>query len=69
MKTIFHPLIVLLAKLTDPVVARQLKQQARELDNKPLNAAEPDDDVPPLTSVRRRSWLGGLLKSYSRKTA
>jgi hypothetical protein len=31
MKTIFHALLVLLANLTDPVVARQLKQQAREL--------------------------------------
>src|SRR6516165_5695569 len=30
-KTIFHPLLVLLAKLTDQAVARQLKQSARQL--------------------------------------
>jgi putative transposase len=39
------------------------------LDNKPLDGAEPDEDVPALTSVRRQSWLGGLLTSYSRKAA
>jgi hypothetical protein len=39
------------------------------LDNKPLDGSEPDDDVPPLTNLRRQSWLGGLLKSYSRKAA
>jgi hypothetical protein len=39
------------------------------LDNKPLDGAEPDDDVPSLTSVRSQSWLGGLLQSYSRKAA
>src|SRR5262245_30055976 len=31
MRTIFDPLLVLLAKLTDPVVARQLKQAVRRL--------------------------------------
>lgn len=31
MKTIFHPLLVLLANLTDPVVARQLKDAVRQL--------------------------------------
>ena len=39
------------------------------LDNKPLDGAEPDDDIPPVTSLRCQSWLGGLLKSYSRKAA
>ena len=39
------------------------------LDNKPLDGAEPDDDVPSLTSVRYQSCLGGLLQSYSRKAA
>jgi putative transposase len=39
------------------------------LDNKPLDHTEPDDDVPSVSSVRRQSWLGGLLKHYSRKAA
>ena len=39
------------------------------LDNKPLDGAEPDDEVPSLTSVRSQSWLGGLLQSYSRQAA
>jgi putative transposase len=39
------------------------------LDNKPLDGCEPDDDIPPLTTVRRQAWLGGLLTSYSRKAA
>jgi putative transposase len=39
------------------------------LNNKPLDGAEPDDDVPRLTTVGSQSWLGGLLKSYARKAA
>jgi hypothetical protein len=39
------------------------------LDNKPLDGAEPDDDVPPLASVHCQAWLGGLLKSCSRMAA
>jgi hypothetical protein len=39
------------------------------LDNKPLDGCEPEDDAPPLTSIRCQSWLGGSLKSYSRKAA
>jgi len=39
------------------------------LDNKPLDGADPDDDIPPVTGMRCQSWLGGLLKSYSRKAA
>jgi hypothetical protein len=39
------------------------------LDNKPLDGADPDDDVTRLTNLRCQSWLGGLLKSYSRKAA
>jgi putative transposase len=39
------------------------------LDNKPLDGVEPEDDVPPVTSIRSQAWLGGLLKSYSRQAA
>jgi serine/threonine protein kinase len=39
------------------------------LDNKPLDGCEPDEDAPPLTRIRCQSWLGGSLKSYSRKAA
>jgi hypothetical protein len=39
------------------------------LDNKPLAGSEPREDVPPPTDLRCQSWLGGSLKSYSRKAA
>jgi putative transposase len=39
------------------------------LKNRPLDSSEPDEDVPTLRNVRCQSWLGGLLKSYSRKAA
>ena len=39
------------------------------LDNKPLDGSEPREDVPPPTNLRCQSWLGGSLKSYSRKAA
>ena len=60
MKTIFHPLLVLLAKLTDPVVARQLKHQARELqfakaENEQLRGRLPERVI--LTPHERRRLI------------
>jgi putative transposase len=40
------------------------------LDNTLLDPGpEPEEDVPQLQNLRCQSWLGGLLKSYSRKAA
>jgi putative transposase len=56
--------------LVSTYVAYYLRHRPHQgLDNKPLDGAEPEDDVPRLTTVRSQSWLGGLLKSYSRKAA
>ena len=60
MKTIFHPLLVLLAKLTDAVVARQLKHQARELqfakaENEQLRGRLPERVI--LTPQERRRLI------------
>jgi putative transposase len=68
MKTIFHPLLVLLANLTDPVVARQLKQQARELqfakaENEQLRNRLPERIVLTPQERRRLIRLGKPLGS------
>ena len=68
MKTIFHPLLVLLANLTDPVVARQLKQQARELqfakaENEQLRDRLPERVILTPQERRRLIRLGKPLGS------
>ena len=68
MKTIFHPLLVLLAKLTDPVVARQLKHQARELqfakaENEQLRGRLPERVILTPHERRRLIRLGKPLGS------
>jgi putative transposase len=56
--------------LVSSYVKSYLKHRPHQgLENKPLDGSEPDADVPTLTSARCQSWLGGLLKSYSRKAA
>jgi hypothetical protein len=42
----------------------------QRLDNLPLEPVpRPNEEVPQRQGIRSQSWLGGLLKSYSRKAA
>jgi hypothetical protein len=59
MKAIFHPLLVLLANLTDPVVARQLKHQARELQFAKAENEQPRDRLPERVILSRPRNGGG----------
>jgi putative transposase len=65
-KTIFHPLLVFLANLTDPVVARQLKGAVRQLqfikaENETLRARLPERVVVTPRERRRLIRLGKPL--------
>ena len=74
MKNIFHPLLVLLAKLTDPVVARQLKHQARELqfakaENEQLRGRLPERVILTPQERRRLIRLGNPWGAPSRTSS
>ena len=71
MKTIFHPLLVLLANLTDQTLARQLKDVVRQLqfvkaENEVLRAHLPERVVVTSQERRRLVRLGKPLGSAIR---
>ena len=60
----------LLNYLVSTYVGYYLRHRPHQgLDNKPFDGCQPENDAPPVSSVRCQSWLGGSLKSYSRKAA